>query len=135
KRLGSVTFKRQDLEKGFEPDSCFYVQHAAAIGAGRELDPYTDPPPDLIVEIDITSDSLDRFPLFAAMRVPEVWRFDGNAVTFFRLAGSSYAPSGRSDALPILTPDVVTRFVKQSSEMPSSIWLRRLQDWARSQKP
>jgi len=73
--LGSTTLKRPDLLKGFEPDSCFYIQHADAMRDKDEIDLTVDPPPDLVIEIDITSPLLDKFPLYAAVGVPEVWRY------------------------------------------------------------
>jgi Uma2 family endonuclease len=79
---GSTTFKREDLRKGFEPDSCYSIQHAEAIRGKEPLDLRSDPAPDLVIEIDISSDSLDKFPIFADLRVPEVWRFDGSRVSF-----------------------------------------------------
>lgn len=82
RRLGSKTFKREDLLKGFEPDSCFYIQHVEAISGKDEVDLNTDPPPDLVIEIDITSPSLPRLPIFAGVGVPEVWRYDGRQVQF-----------------------------------------------------
>src|SRR5438046_9570204 len=64
---GSPTFKRKDLAKGFEPDSCFYIDHAEQVRGKEELDLVTDPPPDLVIEVDITRSSLSRFPIFAAL--------------------------------------------------------------------
>src|SRR5437867_152246 len=68
--LGSTTFRREDAQRGFEPDSCFYVQNLAAARGKRALDLAVDPPPDLMVEIDITSPSLPKLPIYAAFRVP-----------------------------------------------------------------
>ena len=82
---GSTTFKRRDLARGFEPDSCFYIQNEGRISGRAEIDLDTDPPPDLIIEIDITSPSLNTFPVYAHLGVPEVWRYDGTRVTFFIL--------------------------------------------------
>ena len=76
---GSTTFKREDLERGFEPDSCFYVQHADQIAGKKRLDLTVDPPPDL-VEVDITHPSLDKLSIFATVGVPEVWRYDGERI-------------------------------------------------------
>ncbi len=78
---GSTTFTRQDLARGFEPDSCYYITHAAAVRGKATIDLTTDPPPDLVIEIDITRSSLDKFPLYAAIGVPEVWHYTGDELT------------------------------------------------------
>ena len=86
RRAGSNTFKREDLLKGFEPDSAFYLAaNAKAVRGKKRLDLATDPPPDLIIEIDVTSPSLPRFPIFAAVGVPEVWRYKNGRVEIFIL--------------------------------------------------
>ena len=71
--LGSSTFKREDLERGFEPDSCLYIQNAARVRGKSRLDLSMDPPPDLVIEIDITSASIEKLPIYALLGVPEVW--------------------------------------------------------------
>ena len=75
--FGSFTHQREDLAKGLEPDECFYLASLAAVKGKLEIDLMCDPPPDLSLEIDITSSSLDRMAIYAALKVPEVWRFDG----------------------------------------------------------
>src|SRR5205085_4507682 len=75
--FGSATIRKQKRRKGNEPDACFYVQNAAATGNKLQLDFATDPPPDIAVEVDIHHDSLNKFPIYAALGVPEIWRFDG----------------------------------------------------------
>jgi len=131
--LGSTTFKRKDLLKGFEPDSCFYIKNADAIREKEKLDLRVDPPPDLVIEIDITSLSLDRFPIFAAVGVPEVWRYDGEQVGMFRLRGKRYVKAQRSANFPRLTGEAATRFLRERKELKSTAWLRRLRAWARTQ--
>src|SRR5437016_14085752 len=78
---GSTTFKRKTFKRGFEPDSCFYFQHASQIRIKDRIDLSVDPPPELVVEIEITRSAVRKFPVFAKMGVPEVWRYDGNRVT------------------------------------------------------
>src|SRR6266700_436280 len=80
---GSTTFKREDLTRGFEPDSCFYVQNVERVRDRDQIDLTVGPPPDLVIEIDISSSSLDRFPIFANIGVPEVWRYDGTRLIIF----------------------------------------------------
>lgn len=133
RRLGSTTFKRQDLLKGFEPDSCFYIQSAQHIRGKKRIDLTQDPPPDLVIEIDLTSSSLNRFPIFAHVGVAEVWRYDGSRVRIFRLGGEQYEEVARSVALPLLTDTAVTQFLEDSMELESTEWLRHLREWVRKQ--
>jgi Uma2 family endonuclease len=132
--LGSTTLKRPDLLKGFEPDSCFYIQHAEAIRDNEAIDLTVDPPPDLVIEIDITSPSLDKFPLYAAVGVSEVWRYDGTHITMYRLAGERYVEVPHSVVLPLLTNEYATRFLEERKQTPSTVWLRAVRAWARDQR-
>jgi Uma2 family endonuclease len=133
RRLGSTTFKRQDLLKGFEPDSCFYVQSAQRIRGKRRIDLTQDPPPDLVIEIDLTNPSLDRFPIFARVGVPEVWRHDGSRLHIFKLEGEQYREVEQSVALPLLTNTIVATFLENSIELESTVWLHRVREWVRQQ--
>lgn len=134
RRAGSTTFKREDLEKGFEPDSSFYLDERAEQVRGKaELDLLVDPPPDLIIEIDITRSSLPRLPIFAAVGVPEVWRYDGARVTFYRLAEGSYVEVERSIVLPLLTSRQAGVFLAESRREKSPAWLRQVREWVRAQ--
>lgn len=130
-RLGSTTFKRVKLLKGFEPDSAFYIAHALSV-RGRDVDPTVDPPPDLIIEVDVSSPSLDRFPIFAAFGVPELWRYAGSRVEMFRLDAGPYVETDSSIALPPLTAAIATRFLQESRDSRSTEWLRRVRDSTRS---
>jgi Uma2 family endonuclease len=132
--LDSTTLKRPDLLKGFEPASCFYIQHAEAIRENEEIDLTVDPPPDLIIEMDITSPSLDKFPLYTAVGVSEVWRYDGTRVTMDRLAGERYVEVTHSVVLPLLTNEHATRFLEEKKQTPSTVWLRTVRAWARDQR-
>ncbi len=131
--VGSVTFQREDLQKGFEPDSAFYIAHASEV-EGRYVDPEVDPPPDLIIEVDVTSPSLNRFPIFAAFGVPEVWRYDGSRVAIYRLEAGRYVETVSSSALPPLTADVATRFLEERRRTRSREWIRRVRQWAKQQR-
>lgn len=131
--LGSTTFRREDLLKGFEPDSCFYIQNLAAVENKDEIDLSVDPPPDLVIEVDNTNPSLPRFPIFAAVGVPEVWRYDGGRVSILRLAAGEYVEAEHSPALPPLTSDAATRFVTDNKRMRRTAWLRGVRAWARAQ--
>jgi Uma2 family endonuclease len=125
--LGSTTFQREDLRKGFEPDSAFLI--------GKQFDPALVPPPDLMIEVDITRSSLIRFPVFAAFGVPEVWRYDGQRVAIFRLEGEQYVECETSPALPPLTGKIATEFLELRQRVGSVEWLRQVRVWARGARP
>src|SRR5437016_4314203 len=101
--LGSTTYRSQLKAKGAEPDDCFYVQHAAAvIGRHEEFDIERDPPPDIVVEVERTSASLNKFVIYAALGVPEIWQERKKQVRFYILSGDSYVESSTSRAFPFL---------------------------------
>lgn len=132
KSLGSTTFRREDLEQGFEPDSCFYVQNEARVRGKKEIDLATDPPPDLVVEVDVTSPTLKKLPLYARAGVPEVWRYDGERLTIYRPSGDGYGAVEASAALPGVTGRDLTRFLEESVGQRRTVWLRGVREWARS---
>jgi Uma2 family endonuclease len=133
RRLGSTTFKRYDLLKGFEPDSSFYIQNVEAITGKATIDLIIDPPPDIVIEVDITSDSLDKFPIFAGLGIPEVWRYNDETVTIYKLEGDHYVKAEYSPTFPQLTSELATQFLEESAQIKSATWLRRVREWARAQ--
>lgn len=132
--LGSTTFKREEFQRGFEPDSCFYIQNEARIRDVRRVDLEFDPPPDLVIEIDLTNNSIDKFPLFAKLRVPEVWRVSEGRVGILLLAGDSYQRQQVSSALPPITATDLTELLASSLTMKRTAWLRSLRARFRSLK-
>ncbi len=131
--FGSATMRKRRDSKGNEPDACFYVQTAAAIGNRIELDFTVDPPPDVVVEVDIRHDSTDNDVIYAALGVPEIWRYDGWAVVILRLRQDSYEVVETSQALPILTGQILTECLtrlRQDGELEALIafdeWLQSL---------
>ncbi|MFM8708929.1 MAG: Uma2 family endonuclease [Planctomycetia bacterium] len=99
----STTFKRPDLDRAFEPDESYYIAHADLIRPKEEVDLLIDPPPDLVIEVEITSSAIAKLKLFAAMGVPEVWRHDGSRLTMLALDGAAYRPLDSSLGLPGLS--------------------------------
>ncbi len=132
--LGSTTFKREDLERGFEPDSCFYIQNAELIKGKDRIDLNIDPPPDLIIEIDITGESLNKLPIYAQLGIPEVWRYDGKRLIMLALKGDEYIECERSFAFPYLAASVISAFIEESKSLKRAAWLRSIREWARSNK-
>lgn len=128
--LGSTTFNREDLQRGFEPDSCFYVQNAARVRGRDRIDLHVDPAPDIVVEIDITHPSLDKLPIYAQIGVPEVWRCVGARLEILVLAGDHYEPSSHSAAFPSVTAAALTTLLPASLELGNVAWIRRARAWA-----
>jgi Uma2 family endonuclease len=129
RNLGSPTFKREDLAWGCEPDTCFYIQSAQRIHGKDEIDLAVDPPPDLVIVIDITHPSLDKLPIYAAIGVPEIWRYDGHAVTLVILQDGAYVAREESIAFPRLTREVLSRFMAESKQQERTAWLRSVRAW------
>jgi Uma2 family endonuclease len=132
--LGSTTFRRPDLERGTEPDACFYLQNANRIRGKREIDLAIDPPPDLIIEVAITNPALDKLSIYARLGIPEIWRCDGKEVKILRLSGNKYEVTNESDVLTPLTQAVLSEFLSQSKGMTTLAWRRRLRDWGRDRR-
>jgi Uma2 family endonuclease len=130
--LGSTTFKREDWKRGFEPDTCFYIQNEERVRGKADLDLNVDPPPDLVIEVDITSPSVPRFPIYARFGVPEVWRYEGERVLIYGLREAEYVELSQSVALPILTSAVLTRFVRDGLTTRRRTWMREVREWARN---
>lgn len=135
KNLGSTTFRRQELERGLEPDSCFYLQNVERIRDKEEIDLLIDPPPDLVIEVEITSPAVNKLPIYASFGVPEVWLTDGQGVRILLLAAGEYERRVRSQVLPPLTEPVLSEFLTQSKTLTTLAWRRMVRDWARERSP
>ena len=111
---GSATWKRGSLARGVEPDSCYYVASAVRIiGKRHQIDLESDPPPDIVLEIDVTNESLSKFGIYAALSVPEIWRYDGQQVQFYELADRAYREISESKSLPGLKPAMLGNALEQ----------------------
>jgi Uma2 family endonuclease len=132
--VGSTTFRRRDLDRSFEADASFYIQSEERIRGQREVDLLVDPPPDLVLEMEMSRSAMDKLPLFADMGIPEVWRCDGKRVTIFVLDQNQYREFHASRAIPALTSEVLTRFLHDSRTMLSPDWFQAVSDWARERR-
>jgi Uma2 family endonuclease len=133
--VGSMTCKRRDLQKGFEADSSFYVARGPEM-EDRDIDLEVDPPPDLIVEVEVTNPALPHFPIYSAIRVPELWRYNHRVsrVEFYHLEGAEYVETDSSIALPPLTAEIATRLLKERKRRGPIEWFDYVQEWARQQR-
>lgn len=130
--LGSLTCSREDLAKGLEPDQCYYIQHEAIVRGVEQIDLTNLPPPDLAVEIDITSSSLDRFSIYADLKVPEIWRYDGENLSIYELIGSEYIIRDSSIALPRLKTTDILRFLSLSASTGENSLVKQFRQWVKT---
>jgi Uma2 family endonuclease len=135
---GGMTHLREDLEKGFEPDECYYVQNWAKVAGLRDIDFAKDPPPDLSVEIEVSRTVLNRLPIYAAFKIPEVWRYNGSRLTVLLLQpDGSYRESSVSRAMPNLPLTDLSRLLALASDVSLGFAeiTRRVREWIRSLPP
>lgn len=135
--FGSMTHRRADLERGLEPDECYYIQNWAAVAGLRDIDFAKDPPPDLAVEIEVSRTVLSRLPIFAALKVPEVWRYDGTRLTILLLQpDGTYAESPASLALPALPVVDLVPFLALAADIALSNAAidRQFRAWVRARR-
>lgn len=133
---GSTTFKLAEKKRGLEPDRCYWIQNAPRMRGRDEYDPESDPPPDLAVEVDITSSSLPRMSIYADLGVPEIWRYKNGVVTIHLLRETGdFEESDVGLAVPALTPEVVTRFLNLRSELDDTDLLKAFVRWVREEAP
>ncbi|MEG4810338.1 Uma2 family endonuclease [Microcoleus sp. F8-D3] len=130
--LGSTTFKRPELS-GVEPDECFYIQNISAVKGKKRIDLNQDPPPDLVVEIDITSRSENSLQVYADLGVPEVWIYNGSRLRINRLENREYVECELSLAFPSLQILEIVRFLEQAETMDYLELVKAFRNWVKSQ--
>ncbi|BAZ49281.1 hypothetical protein NIES4103_18930 [Nostoc sp. NIES-4103] len=134
KSTGSVTCKRPDLLRGVEPDSSFYIQNEPLMRHKQNLDLTQDPPPDLVIEVDYTSASVDRMPIYLALGIVEVWRYDEPVMQIYQLREGVYVPCDVSPTfanLPLTTE--IPRFLQESLKIGEIPMIRSFRSWVRQQ--
>ena len=132
---GSTTLRSQLKERGIEPDESYYIQNEPAIRLKDDFDIQIDPPPDLAIEIDITSSSIDKLGVYAAFGVSEVWTWDDGVKIFVLGSGGRYSEAAQSRALPRLTSQVLSRFLARRSALGEAALVLELRDWVRKGLP
>ncbi|MBD2363092.1 Uma2 family endonuclease [Anabaena minutissima FACHB-250] len=130
--FGSTTFKREDMSFGVEPDDSFYIKnHARMIGKER-IDLTVDPPPDLVIEVDITSKT--QLAAYEALKVPELWRYEKGRLQINILQDGKYIESEISPTFPNLPiVEAISQFYEQSQTIGRSPTLRSFRKWVRAQ--
>ncbi|MCP9495915.1 MAG: Uma2 family endonuclease [Pyrinomonadaceae bacterium MAG19_C2-C3] len=132
--FGAPTMRKEKRRKGLEPDACFYVQSADLIGNRMHLDFGVDPPPDIAVEIDIHHGSISKFPIYAALGISEIWRYDGEQLRIHLLTGDEYVLTTASQALPMLTADHLTELLTRLREDGELNTILAFDEWLQTQQ-
>ncbi len=129
--LGSRTCNREDLARGLEPDQCYYIQNEALVRGVEQIDLNQFPPPDLAIEIDITSSSINRLSIYTALGVPEVWRYDGQKLTILSLQNGEYVSQVRSTALSVLKAEDIVRFLALRNATGETSLVKQFRKWVK----
>ncbi|MBW4632176.1 MAG: Uma2 family endonuclease [Iphinoe sp. HA4291-MV1] len=133
KSIGSTTYKRKDLLRGVEPDSGFYIQNEPVMRQKKNLDLNQDPPPDLVIEVDYISASIDRMSIYLALGVSEVWRYDEPVMQIYQLQEGVYIPCDVSPTFANLPLTQIPQFLEESLKIGEIAMLRSFRIWVRQQ--
>src|SRR5262249_35086854 len=129
---GSTTFRRRKKKRGLESDNCYWIQNEHLIRGKIKIDLRTDPPPDVGVEIDIFHSSLNRMAIYAALKVPEVWRFDGKTLEFHVLQpNGKYRIENQSRALAGVAAGGLLPFLMLLTQADENALIRQFREWIR----
>ena len=122
----SMTFRREDVQRGLEPDDCYWIQNEPAVRGKADIDLSADPPPDLAIEIDISRSSIDRLAIYAQLRVPEVWLFNGESLRIHQLqSDGTYLETESSRCLPFLEIQTLVAFLQLDSDVGETTRVRQ----------
>ncbi|MBC6478909.1 MAG: Uma2 family endonuclease [Hormoscilla sp. GM7CHS1pb] len=128
KGFASTTLNREDLRKGAEPDSCYYIQNVDRI-RGRTVDLAINPPPDLVIEVDITSYSRRRFEIYKQLGVPEIWRYLGQTVRINQLQEGEYVELDYSPTFPFVSAATLNQFLQRAETTDDTTMIRAWRQW------
>ncbi|MEM6503173.1 MAG: Uma2 family endonuclease [Cyanobacteria bacterium P01_C01_bin.89] len=135
---GSTTWRQHLKKMGVEADDCFYIQNEATVRGRTDLDTSlkTDPPPDLVLEIDVTSKSLARFPIYAQLGVPEIWRYDEGKLEIYELVKEGiYQQRETSLALPKIPAHELPDLIEQHRSQGQRAIRKTVRQWAAQFRP
>lgn len=132
--FGSTTWKRPDLLMGVEPDNCFYLQNEQLIRGKLEFDLLQDPPPDLVLEVDITNKSLNRLPIYARLGVPEIWRYEQGQLKIYQLQNNVYVETSNSLAFGRFPIEQIIPFLQSNKALGTRTMRLLWRDWVKQVK-
>ncbi|WP_373530463.1 Uma2 family endonuclease [Nostoc sp.] len=129
KRAGSLTLTRDDLEKGVEPDSSYYIQNEALVRDQENINIAIDPPPDLVLEVEYSRSAIDKLRLYAAIAVPEFWRYNGSVLRVYTLAGEQYSEVLTSPTFAPVSVKEIPRFIQEAKKNGEIATTRAFRAW------
>jgi Uma2 family endonuclease len=128
--FGSTTLKNEQMLQAVEPDACFYIENQAAVIGKNRIDLTVDPPPDLAIEIDITSRT--RFNNYELLGVPEFWRYTQKGLEISLLIQGKYVKADKSPNFPhIPIVELVNEYVQQCLTIGRSQAIRNFRNWVK----
>lgn len=128
---GNMTFRREDLQRGLEPDECYWVANAAVMRHLEQWQADIHPPADLAFEVDIKSSSVNRQSICAQLGIVELWRFDGTTLEALQLQSDDYAPIPTSLAVPGLVVNDLLPYLYRMEAEGENVILRSFMNWVR----
>ncbi|MDJ0733248.1 MAG: Uma2 family endonuclease [Nostocaceae cyanobacterium] len=131
KSTGSLTLTRDDLEHGGEPDSSFYIQNESIVRDFENINLETDPPPDLVVEVEYSRSKIDKLSLYASMKIPEFWRYNGTVLRIYTLNNGQYTPVETSPTFAPVPISEIPRFIQESRKVGQLATKRAFRSWVR----
>ncbi|ELS00682.1 hypothetical protein Xen7305DRAFT_00003830 [Xenococcus sp. PCC 7305] len=129
--LGSTTWKLKTQLAGVEPDNCFYFQNETLVRGQLNFDLDRDPPPDLVLEIDLTSKSLPRFPIYARLKVMEIWCYESGTLTIYLLKNGEYLKAKKSLIFPHLPIQQIPNLIEKSRTSGRRAIRQAVRHWVR----
>ncbi|MDZ8087643.1 MAG: Uma2 family endonuclease [Nostoc sp. DedQUE12b] len=129
KRAGSLTLTRDDLQRGAEPDSSYYIQNEALVRDKENIDIAIDPPPDLVLEVEYSRSAIDKLKLYAAMGFPEFWRYNGSVLRVYTLAGGQYSEVQTSPTFVSVSVKEIPRFIQEAKKNGEIATTRAFRVW------
>lgn len=131
---GSTTWRQKKKAKGVEADTSFYIKNASKVRANKDFDLNLEIPPEVVVEIDTSNESWDKFEIYAALGIEEVWRCDGTNFQIYRLAEGKYEAVENSFSLPLISGGLLTEFLQISYEKNQTEMLKEFRERLRKIK-
>jgi Uma2 family endonuclease len=129
---GSTTWKRKTKKQGIEADQSYYLASAPKVRGKREVDLRSDPPPDLAIEVENTSSAIDQLAIYAALGVPEVWRYDGETLTIHALhRNGGYTEKSQSQFFPHAATIKMVEWIGKCDESDETQWVKEFRRWVR----